>query len=372
MAAPKLRATPEKQPSIEFFKKQLAGESPLTFPTAERLFTLATELIAIRPWQFLEDQDFVLLKSPLSNETRHCSIMGALGEVFSLHVYVGDESYLYFRKLAAGRPTSVGEFIGSLRGVYVEFVGLSELTSPDRELARTFGHPLKKGLKVPIFRALRPGYHPWYLTEKEGIVLAECIAAVLAFCERLHKGDTQDYWKDAGVYPCMVPVQVEQNHKRYEVEMTKVPEPVAATPEPAKLDQNRICQIRARNYPIRGAFETEHFYAGGMVGKKDERKACVRMGLVADADTGFVFPPELGMPERAASDILETTLLNAIDTAQFLPGEIRVQQQQFKTFLEPLAREFGLVIRIVKHLPALEQAKEELLTMMGDPGPFSA
>jgi hypothetical protein len=58
----------------------------------------------------------------------------ALGEVFSLHAYIRGESYGSFRKMAAGRPFSVGEFFGSLGGAYVAFVGLSELTLPDREL----------------------------------------------------------------------------------------------------------------------------------------------------------------------------------------------------------------------------------------------
>src|SRR5215471_21582967 len=236
MATPPL-GIPDRQTPPEFFKKQLAGEDPLTFGTAERLFTLATGFIAARPWDFLEDQHLILLKSPLSNETCYCSVMGALGEVFSLHAYIGDESYRYFRKMAAGRPVLIGEFFGSLRGVYVEFVGLSELTPPDRELAQTFGHPLKRGLKVPIFRALRPGYHPWYPTENEGVVLAECIEAVLALCERISKGDGVEYWKDAWTYPSMVSSKAGGDDKRYDVEMVKVAEPPAATPEPAQLDQ---------------------------------------------------------------------------------------------------------------------------------------
>jgi hypothetical protein len=44
------------------------------------------------------------------------------------------QSYGSFRKMAAGRPISIGEFFASLGGAYVEFVGLSELTPSDREL----------------------------------------------------------------------------------------------------------------------------------------------------------------------------------------------------------------------------------------------
>ena len=225
---------------------------------------------------------------------------------------------------------------------------------------------------MPIFRALRPGYHPWYTTENEGVVLAECIEAVLALCERISKGDGVEYWKDAWTYPSMVSSKAGGDDKRYDVEMVKVTELPAATPEPAQLDQNRIRQIRDRKYPVCGAFEAEHFYGGAMVGKRSERKACVRLGLVVDANSGLVFPPELGMPERATSDIIATALLNAIDTAQCLPREIRVHQHEFKPFLQPLSRELGIPVRTVKRLPALQEAKEHLLTMMGDPGRFIA
>ena len=88
MAAPKPFASSETQAPCEFFKKQLAGDAPLSFPTAKRLFEKATDLIAIRPWQFLEDQDLILLENPLSAETCYCSVMGALGQVFALHAYL--------------------------------------------------------------------------------------------------------------------------------------------------------------------------------------------------------------------------------------------------------------------------------------------
>jgi len=347
MATPKPAIT-DKQVPLEFFKGQLAGETPLSLATAQRLFAAAIELIGMRPWELLEDQHLVLLKSPLSNETCYCSIMGALGEVFSLHAYLGDESYRFFRKIAAGKSISIGEFYGSLRGVYVEFVGLSQLTSPDRELARTFGQPLKRGLKVPMFR----------------------IGGVLVFCERLRKSDAHDYWEDDGMYPFLVPVQIEPERKRFDIEMVTIPERLPVTPQPTKLDEDRIRKILQKNYPRQGALEVEHFYAAGMVGKRDERKACIRMGLVADAGSGFVFPPELAMPEPATADIIATAVLNAIDTAQCLPREIHVDQQEFRILLEPLASALRLAVRMVKRLPALQQAKEELLAMMGDPGPI--
>ena len=42
---------------------------------------------------------------------------------------------------------------------------------------------------------------------------------------------------------------------------------------------------------------------------------------MADADSGLVFPPESGTPERASSDILATAVLSAIETERFLPAK---------------------------------------------------
>src|SRR5215469_65263 len=112
--------------------------------------------------------------------------------------------------MATGSPVSIGEFYGSLRGVYVEFVGLSQLSPPDRELARVFGHPLKRGLKAPIFRAMRPGYHPWYVTENEGVIFAKCLEAVIVLCERIGGRAAADYWNEPDVYPFLVPIERSQ------------------------------------------------------------------------------------------------------------------------------------------------------------------
>jgi hypothetical protein len=48
MATPKPAIT-DKQAPLEFFKGQLAGETPLGLATAQRLFAAAIELIATSP-----------------------------------------------------------------------------------------------------------------------------------------------------------------------------------------------------------------------------------------------------------------------------------------------------------------------------------
>ncbi len=372
MPGPRRRkAAAGKETLIQFFRTQLAGESPLTFATAERLYRLATNLAALRPWEFLEDQDLILMEDPVSREICHCSIMGALGEVFSLHVYVGVESYRWFRRMAEGKPFSIGDFFASQSGVSVEFVRAAQLTAPDRQLVRAFNHPSGKGVTAPLFRALRPGYHPWYVTEGEGILLAECMQAVIAFCEALPEDAATSYWQEKDVYPFLVPIRGAGRNRDFEIKMVNAPNPPVPTPAIPALDEAWLGRIRAEKYPVRGAFELDHFYGAGRIGQANERKACFRMGMAVNADSGFAFLPEVGTPGQTTGDILMRALMKAIEGAHFLPAEVRVNQKEFQVLLAPFTEELESTVRLQKSLPALDQAKYQLLVMVGDPGPIA-
>ena len=350
-----------------FFENQLQGEESLSFQTAERLCGLATEFLVLRPWEFLGDQDLVLMEDPQSRQTCYCSIMGALGEVFSLHVYVGAESYRLFRKIASGKPITVGDFFASQAGVSVEFVRASELSAPDREVLRSLDYPTKRGGLAPTFRAFRPGYHPWYVTESEGELLALCMRAVIVFCRTMSARDG-DFWDQVDVYPLLVPIDEVQTD--YEIRMASAPEPPTVPRQHPEVDETLLAKVREMNYAIAGALEVDHFFGAGMVGHAYERKACLRMGLATDARSGLVFEPQISSPQDSTGDILLRVVLNAILGGHFVPEEIRVRHKEFLMLLEGLAHRLGSSVRVAKSLPALDHARNHLLAMMGDPGVF--
>lgn len=350
-----------------FFENQLQGEESLSFQTAERLCGLAAKFLVLHPWEFLGDEDLVLMEDPQSRQTCYCSIMGTLGEVFSLHVYVGAESYRLFRKIASGKPITVGDFFASQAAVSVEFVRASELSAPDREVLRSLDYPTKRGGLAPIFRACRPGYHPWYVTESEGELLARCMQAVIVFCSTMSARDGT-FWDQVDVYPLLVPIDEVQTD--YEIRMARAPEPPTAPLQLPEVDETLLAKVREMNYAIAGALEVDHFFGAGMVGHAYERKACLRMGLATDARSGLVFEPQISSPHDSTGDILLRVVLNAILRGHFVPEEIRVRHEEFQMLLEGLAHTIGSSVRVAKSLPALDHAKNHLLAMMGDPGVF--
>ncbi len=362
-------ATRAKEPR-RFFEKQLPGELPLSFETADRLYQLAMALFAMQPWDFLADRDLILMKETGSGEICYCSIMGALSEVFSIQVYVGAESYRFFRRIASGKPVTAGDFFASFRGVSAEFVTAKEQTPPDHELLQAFGHPKKRGGRAPIFRVARPGYHPWYVTESEARLLVYCLQGALAFCRNASEMDAADYCEQEDVFPFLVPNPHDKSRERFEIQLVKAPEPPSATPRAAELDEGPIAEILRGNLPRKGALDADHFFTCAKIGDKNERPACVHMAIVNDADSGYAFKPELGKPEEPIGELLVRALLGAMRDGRCVPEEVRVRQKDFQVLLSTLSERLGFVVRVMKSLPALDCLKNSLLAMMGEPGEF--
>jgi len=357
------------QVQSQFFQKQLAGEEGPSLETAKRLCDIVTEFSLLQPWKILADRDLILVEDPQSGDVCYCSVMGALGEVYSLHVYIGPESYRFYRRVSAGEPIMFGDFFASQRGLSAEFVRFSELTLPDRQLLHDVGHTARKRVRAPIFRAYRPGYYPWYVTQQEATLLIRCLQAVITVC-RMLPNDKSAYWAEEDVYPFLVPVGSDESRRDYEIKLVKALEPPPAPLQITPLKPAQVQGIRKENFPPGGVFEVDHFFSSVMTGEKNERKACLRVGMVADAATGIVFPPVLAKPEDATADILVTAIVKAIQTARCLPREVHVTDKTFKVLLEPLAEELGFSVRVRRSMAALELAKDHLLSMMGDPGPY--
>jgi hypothetical protein len=365
---PRQRANSASGNPDRFFGKELLGETPPSFSTMERLYGLAAKLYALSPWHVLDESELVLIRDSATGETCYCSVMGALGEVLAVHAYIGMESYRLFRKIAAGEITGAGEFFAAQHSVYVEFVPRADLDGQDRKLLTALGHPVRAAKASPIFRAIRPGFHPWYVTEEEGQLLAECMRAVILICSAVSVQADLKYWDRADTYPMVSRVDGEGGEARYHIELVEATLPSEPPLSPVRLGAEQLRQLRDRDHAVRGVMELDYFSSGAMIGKKNERKACVHIALAVDADRGIVFPPELAPPGVSVGDALVMAIMKAIETTRALPREVRVQSREFKDCLNPISEACGFPIKVVGSLPALAEARGQLLRMLGGPG----
>ncbi len=325
----------------------------------ERLYRLAAELYGLRPWQVLDEDNLILVRDSVSGELCYCSVMGALGEVFSMHAYIGTEGLRQFRKIEAEEVSDPGEFFASTHCVYVEFVPRSELLRQDRELLAALGHPKGRGLASPIFRTMRPGFLPWFVTEEEARTLAECIRAVIVVCAAVTSQESVKFWELTDTYPMVT--RIEGTEPRYDVEMfhsVLPPEPPVA---PVRLADETLSALRGWDFPVRRIMELDLIYTGAALGKKGERNACASIAIAVDAESGTVLAPEVTDSSGPAGDTLAKVFLKAIEASRTLPKEVRVRNQRVKDCLGPLMESLGVTIRVARRLPASDEARSHLL-----------
>jgi hypothetical protein len=293
--------------------------------------------------------------------------MGELGEVLSMHAYIGTEGLRQFRRIETEEISNPGEFYASMHCIYVEFVRKAELTRQDRELLAALGHPQGRGLASPIFRTMRPGFLPWFVTAEEVRILTECIRDVIVVCSAVASEKKVRFWERADTYPMVT--RVEGPEPGYKVELFKSILPPEPPVTPVRLAEETLRALRGRDWAMQGAMELNFAYSGAAIGKKGERSACAAIALAVDAGSGMVLAPEVTDSSVAAGETLAKVFLKAIQTTRALPQEVRVRNQRLKDSLAPLMESFGVEIRVAKRLPASDRALSQLLGFMsGDIG----
>jgi hypothetical protein len=227
------------------------------------------------------------------------------------------------------------------------------------------GHPLTKGTEAPFFRTIRPGYHPWFVTESEAKILRRGLESVLVIADCLAQEPDADLWNEEDVYPLVRFTAEHSDRLEYVVKLTAAPREIPTMPKLPELDQPRIQSILDGRYRSAGVLEVDHFYTAAMIGAKDERKACMRIALAIDSKTAIAFPPLVSAPEESTGKMLQQVVLQAIEVKHALPAEVRVLNREYKILLDPLAESLGFRIKVQDSLPALNFAKTEIEAMLG-------
>ncbi len=350
-------ATRKQTKPERFFQRELPGEQAPSIATMERLYASCADLFSTKPWNVLSDTDLVLVEDSHLHETCYCCIMGQLGEVFSLHVFIGDQGFGVYQAIQASDPNLTETIFTAARAVYAELVDGAEVTAADRSVLVALGHPPKPNTLNLIFRTMRPGYHPWHVTELEAQLLDQCARGVSAMLDHLKTNPKAKYWEDKKAYPLAV-----QTDSQYVFKVVK-PKPARNVIEMPAIDAARVNVIQKAGLAREGVLEVDQFSAPATVGKKHERKACMSVALAADAVSGFVHEPNIDSG-KTNGQALSDVLLSAIEATGVIPAEVHVRDRDRKRQLDRLAKELGFRLRSSESLPALDSARDALFGMM--------
>ena len=341
-------------------------------------------------WEWMSDADVFGVKDPDSGETGYCCVLGALGEVHGLVVYLGRAGLEQHRKIQSGKVRAGSpDFAYSQSCLTAWFGHRGELDSTDLKVVKDLDLKFRGHDVWPQFRSLQPGYVPWYLSENEARFLTLCLeqaCQVAAYVEKdpgwliargkdlylvrvpSETGDPQSLPnpripKLAQDQQMLFPETFETYVRQWNSEWLKPAPLVEATVQPHPLDEIRLQRIRKTSQRHHGIWEMDAFYAPTPV-DEGSRPYFPYTVLWADQVSGFIFGSILAAPSTWITEFPKSFLDN-VEEHRLLPNELYLKKEELRKLFQPLCTHLGIEVKLTKKLPAVDRAKRGLLRFMG-------
>ncbi len=340
-----------------------AGPAEEAAPTPEewrRLYRAAVSIRELAPWEWMADSDLFAVRNPETGEVGYCAIMGGLGEVFALAVFLGTGGLDSYRRLQEGE-LKPGDFqaITHMHCLLASFEDQSSLDKGDLAVIRELGLKFRGRHAWPQFRSYRPGYAPWYVTGPEARFLAIALEQAVDVAGRVRKG--LDLFE--GVDEDLVLVRERDNATRTWQDAWRPLPSLSLTPQPeAALDEARLRQIKERLGAPQGTWEVDIFPLPALIEEPGRRPWYPRAWLCVDKDTGLVIGTATLESWRPSGECQEA-FLGILEKAPSLAEVLQVSKEA-RELLAPLARSLGIRIQERRRLAALERARKSMVSFL--------
>jgi hypothetical protein len=334
-------------------------ETTPTMSEWKALYQAALEFKEIEAWTWMYDSDIFGVQDPVSGEIGYCCIMGNLGEMFALALYLGSEGLESYMRIASEPPPDPSEAFEELilqKCLMASFANREELSKEDRQVIKRLGLKFRGRNAWPLFRSYRPAYYPWYLTADEARFLTLALQQAREVCLRFKDDpalfdppqeelwfvrvteETEEglSWRDAWLEPALLE----------EEELPDVP-----------IDELRLVRLKKAAQPMEAVWEMDFFLSPTPVqDKQDERPHYPYQTLTVDHTSGFIFDTHLASHETYLEEFPEQFLALA-ERLKRLPVEIWVKREDAYDLLEPITSRLGIDLYLVDELESLEEAQ---------------
>jgi hypothetical protein len=323
------------------------------------LYDAAIEFRKIAPWEWMKETDIFGVQNHQNGEAGYCCIMGELGEILAIAVYLGTEGLQGYMKIQRGHIKP-----GDADALYIQnclmlsFESSKFVQEDDREIINELGFKFRGQNSWPIFRRYEPGYLPWFFSRDEALYMTDALQQAKAVCLRFKDNrklltppkrnlylnrvreikDGTVVWKDE--WMGLVPLKKKEDNLN---------EPV---------DEIRIQRLKKESKATPVIWEIDFFYTPTPVAQ-DERPFFPYAIMVMNHDTNFILDMHLADPTSYQKAFIEK-FLDCIAQTSVIPMEILVRKEEAVKLFEPYTSRLNIKMSVVKKLHNIDQARREM------------
>ncbi len=315
-----------------------------------------------KSWQWLDNDDLVVIEHPSREYKGYCAVMGSAGIEHGLAVYIGDEGLAGYLSLMTDEidPESPDN-IDSMRSLAALLADRATLDNRDRAIIRDLGLKYRGRGRWPFFRSMVPGYLPWLLDSDEAVFLTMALRNIMDVAARMSRGELDLYSEDE---PGLVLTLVFRDGEwRDQREILRPPRPPAAPP--GYPDSERLERIARPNVSRTGIWELSKFYLDtALQDSKEDRPYLPMIMLVIHRESSFILGTSM-LGESPSELKQQEVLVDTLETAPGLPSEIVVDSTSTAQLVESITAALDIKIS-VGPTPALDWARASLVGFMGN------
>lgn len=322
------------------------------------LYQAATDFMNIKPWTWMSDSDLFGVQDPQSGEIGYCCIIGQMGEVFALTLYLGSEGLESYLKIQSGQiDVDNPDVLHIQRCLMASFEDRESLGKVDLQTIRKLGLKFRGRNAWPRFRSYLPGYVPWFLTKQEARFLTIALQQAIDMVLRLRKDSDILNPPKGDLVLVRVPGSKGKKADWRDVWL-QPPAPNKKDQPVGSVDEIRVQRIKKHITKLTGTWEIDFFYFRAPV-QEGERPYFPRLGIIMDHSRGLALHSWLAPPWTFLHEFLES-LLGFIEESGILPERILVSKPETLKILWSITPALKIDLKMVEVLEGVNEFRREM------------
>jgi len=335
----------------------------------KRLYELAAELRKLAPWEWMDETEIFGVENPDTKEIGFVSPMGMMGEHLSVGVYLGAEGLYGFWDFQETGHEAEPLALFEIPQLQVSFENRESLEKQDRDIIKKLGLKFRGSQNYPLFRSIKPGFMPWFITSEEARLLIYAIEQTLEVAPRVRENpEILDDESDTENEVCLVRAAEKQGKNFvWREELREIPPP-AEKEFTIKIPQTSVEELKAFPQSANFILEIDLFYAPTPIAEKGKRPFIPKMLMLADGRSGMIAGFQIIQPqedEAANYAVLAKYLFDSLQKLNVRPQEIRAAHDDLFDLLKGVNQHLNIKLRQTDDLRAIKSAKEELFGFFG-------
>lgn len=322
------------------------------------LLGLSNDLKKLKPWQYLRDDEVVVIHFEDADYKVLVSVMGAEGEEFGLMIYDIELGYDSLAKILFEKNLS-SDFSYSLNALTVNFVDREELNPEDYQLIKDCGLSFRGKKNWIQFRSYLEGTHPERPNYLEVELLIDVVSRMINITEA-----RKDGWGypqlAAHQYPTFK-VQMDGELQEIYILQINIPKPTYECYEEISMFEKAKYKKKPKS-PLQLEFDL--FYMPfGVESEETNRTVYPVAGMLVERGSNLVIEHEL-FPMPKTPPIAQGVLWAFLQSLEVRPSKIFVSKE-LSPMLQPLAKIVGVELG-ESELPCIREVREFMKNMSMD------